>query len=935
MITIHVLAYGELFQQVLKAISSFMNQDSFLGLLRITAFIGIVMASVGYLKSRDPLVFVKWFFGYVLLVQVAIVPKTTVMIDDITSQTPAIVDNVPAVFAITASMMTSIGYGLAQSYDMLFAMPDDLQYTKTGMLFGSRLMLTSHDFRITDPVLKEEMANYFRSCVVGDIRLNRKYSTSELANSSDIWALTSANASPLRMTRVSQKLVTCQEAAKSNGEHSLKAKIDAEIKKVSGVLGMGLFGTAVGKTYDELFTTQFVSAAKYFQNLTDTSANVLMQTMVINGIDYGVSHYQAFTDSTAGVINHEFTKTQVQHRIAWDLAGRKAAWFLPVLHTLLSALLFGIFPLIIALSSIPSGSRILFGYLQFFLSLQFWPVLFAIINLGMTIYGQSQSSKYGGITMANLDKLDELHGDISGVSGYMMLFIPFLAKGFVSSLSEAFSGFATSMTGHLQGSAMSAAGEVASASFGLGQTSFYNTTANTVSANKHDTNWSNMHGMHTEQMGSGVLKTITGIGGAVFDVSPGMTKGAVNVTKSDAVSGSLNQAFEQSKAAAMNEGQHYQTALSSALNHMKQLSGIKGHDMRLGEGVSSADNAQVNKAISTITHTAAEVAERNGVSKEDALAHLTSGGINAHAEFKSDRSVLGGLLGLASGVSGGAGTQWKFDRSSTHQERAHEGFDINTSARESKDFNDALSVVQTFTSTHHLDTSNSEGASLLTQVGADLRDAQTASHNVDASLSHAQRISTAISYVASHSDQVTADLSQVLPAYVESRVGGDARDELYANTGDTPSIQKLQSYANEMITDNRDALIERYGNAHSDSSLNDFHHKNAHDIASHEGKLDGDFQRNGRHLDTQGHEQQLGVDPRAIHTLNSEVNNGIASTKDKTKTQGAGVKKTHEAQKNKVTDSSVDIKYQATNGVIPYHAVDRVLEAAHLKKEKK
>ena len=104
MITIHVLAYGELFQQVLKAISSFMNQDSFLGLLRITAFIGIVMASVGYLKSRDPLVFVKWFFGYVLLVQVAIVPKTTVMIDDITSQTPAIVDNVPAVFAITASM---------------------------------------------------------------------------------------------------------------------------------------------------------------------------------------------------------------------------------------------------------------------------------------------------------------------------------------------------------------------------------------------------------------------------------------------------------------------------------------------------------------------------------------------------------------------------------------------------------------------------------------------------------------------------------------------------------------------------------------------------------------------------------------------------------------------------------------------------------------
>lgn len=77
--------------------------------------------------------------------------------------------------------------------------------------------------------------------------------------------------------------------------------------------------------------------------------------------------------------------------------------------------------------------------------------------------------------MVNIEKIDELHADLSGVAGYLMLMIPFLAKGFVSNLSEAFSGLATSMTGHLQGSAMAVANDAASASFSLGQTSFYNT----------------------------------------------------------------------------------------------------------------------------------------------------------------------------------------------------------------------------------------------------------------------------------------------------------------------------------------------------------------------------------------------------------------------------------------------------------------------------
>ncbi|WP_419421446.1 conjugal transfer protein TraG N-terminal domain-containing protein (plasmid) [Legionella sp. D16C41] len=237
MITIHVLAGGELFQHVLNAISAFMKQDSFLGLLRITALMGIVMATVGFLKTRDPMAFARWFLGYVLFVNLVLLPKTSVLIDDISSQTPKLVGNVPVVFALSASLVTTIGYGMAQVYDALLTMPNDLQYTKTGALFGSRLISAATSFRIKDPVLKEEMNEYFRVCVVGDIRLNRKYSVGDLAQATDIWKLITAQASPLRMISVSGKQVTCLDASKPNGPYSLRKKLDAEIKKAYTFFG--------------------------------------------------------------------------------------------------------------------------------------------------------------------------------------------------------------------------------------------------------------------------------------------------------------------------------------------------------------------------------------------------------------------------------------------------------------------------------------------------------------------------------------------------------------------------------------------------------------------------------------------------------------------------------------------------------------------------
>jgi conjugal transfer mating pair stabilization protein TraG len=878
MITIHVLAGGELFQHVLNAVATFMKQDGFLGLLRITALIGIVMASVGFLKTHDPMAFARWFLGYVLFVNLVLLPKTSVLIDDISSQNPKLVDNVPVVFALSASLVTTIGYGLAQAYDALLTMPDDLQYTKTGALFGSRLIQASTSFRIKDPVLKEEMNEYFRVCVVGDIRINRKFSVGDLAHSTDIWNLITQKASPLRMISVNGKLITCQEASKSDGQFSLRKKLDAEIKKAYKFFGVNLFGKPKNTTYEALFSTHLKSAFDYYQGLTDTSSNIFLQSMMINAMGDGVAHYQAFTDATAGVVNQQFTKSQVQHRWSWEVLGQKALWILPITHTCLTLLLFGVFPLIITLTTLPGGIKILYGYMQFFMSLQFWPVLFAILNAGMTIYGASSSSEYGQFTMVNLDKIDELHADISGACGYLMMLIPFLSHGLVSNLGGAFSNLATSMMSHMQGSSMSVAGEAASASFGLGQTSFYNTTANNFSANKHDSNWTQMHGMNTEQLGSGVLKTITGSGDTVFDVSPGMTRSHIHIADSKTLTGSLNQAFEESRQTALNESQNYQSALSNFAHRAIALSNLQGHDMRLGNGVSASESGQYSKALSTINHIAEDVAHRTGMSKEDSLSHLTSGGWGANAGVNTRRSILGKFVNWATGFSAGADAHIKFDRSSNSSDRYHTGVDGAVSAREAHDFNNALNYVKNFAESHHFDDSHSKAAQLSNQLGADLRDAETSSQNYDASLSKAKRIHQAKQYVESESDQVTADLNQAFPAYVASKVGRETRDELFSKPGDMTSVHKLQELTSDFMHEKQEELVARYGNRHEDSSIQSFYQQNEQFIKLQAEPMANHFKKIQASLSEGANKEGIGIDKSAMNKLQQETRQHIKST---------------------------------------------------------
>lgn len=89
---------------------------------------------------------IGWVFS-LTLVSMLVVIRTPVQIIDYSNVAQVYeVDNVPIGLAIPASLTTRVGNALIQSYEMVFALPDSVTYSKTGMLFGSNLVAKSTDF---------------------------------------------------------------------------------------------------------------------------------------------------------------------------------------------------------------------------------------------------------------------------------------------------------------------------------------------------------------------------------------------------------------------------------------------------------------------------------------------------------------------------------------------------------------------------------------------------------------------------------------------------------------------------------------------------------------------------------------------------------------------------------------------------------------------
>lgn len=814
--TIYTIAGGAWFQDTLNGVASFLDSRAGDALIAMATAVSVIVGAATYIRTRNIMDLVKWAGFYVLVIAVLTGDKRSVQIIDLSEPARIYqVDNVPAGLAAPASMITRLGAGMAQVYDTIFARPDALTYSKTGMLFGAQLAAGSSDFRFSEPEIQRMFSDYVHNCVVGDIMLNNKYTIGDLMNADDPYALIFSRPSPLRgLYDKNRNFLTCEQAATrintDSGDIS-GANTSPFLQQILNTLH-GFTDQVFGQTngaQSALFTEMLGDSYNYFHRTSLTSTEIIRKNVIMNGLRSGLESFSALSGDTAGLVNVATQTSMAKMRLSQATSASIAANTLPVMYSVLLGMTIALFPVLIVLAVVSSLSwTIIKGYVYTIAYLQMWPILFSILNHAMNFYLQGKLSGTA-VTLANFDQIQNTYSDIGTTAGWLALSIPFIAYGMVKGLGQV-----VSQAGNYLGQTLQPASTQSSSQAIDGNWHYNNMTTGNVQGNKWDTNYSHREGHMTSQLESGAMKTLTTSGQSVYNTTEAISKLPVDI----ALGKTATSSWQQQQRDAMSEAQSLTYSLSQtsslAASQMSQWSQQRGNSDTTVAGSDTSTSSNLTKALNTILSIGNRYARDENVSLAEAVREAAtksqeaSAGGGLQVSFDTDRHILGKIGGLATGLKGSAEGHVKYAGRSgsshgtssdlTRQGGSSKGF----SAQELKDFRDAMDVVASSRVTDSGSHTDNESASLASQLSSTFSSLKSQASQYNDAVTRSHEYARLASYAENNSANINQNYSQEFVGYVTSQRPGEA-DQLLSDTA-SPEVRAererlVQAFVEERI----------------------------------------------------------------------------------------------------------------------------------------
>lgn len=781
---VYVLSGGEFLTAIFNGVAVLMGTTEWASMFRIAALMSVMVLFATYIRGHDPLEVLKFIAFFMFLTSVLIIPKRTVQIIDRSDATSVhTVANVPLGLAAPAKFITGIGTALTEGFETVFHTPDSATYSKTGMLFGANLVGTATDFSFRNGDLAELFTAYVRNCVVGDMLLNHKYSFQELMNSEDPYSLIFSKPSPLRGVMVPygntmanrEGFWTCQELATGVLQPQLTTDTqnggktwDYYVARLTGGKpnASSLFGTLLGDSYS------------YYYGGGSGASQIMRQTVVMNGLKQGIASTSAQNGDAAGLVNLASQSSYTKMRLSQATSTSIATTYLPLLNTVLLAMVIGLFPVIILLASIHTLTmEVLKGYIFTLIYLQAWGPMFAILNYAVSMYLTGKTGTLS-FSLSNLSVIQQTHADIGSIAGWLSLSIPFLAWGIVKGL-----GSAVSQAGNYLGTAMNSTASSESSRAGDGSWAFNNLQTDNVAGNKWDTNYASRSGMAMTQMGNGATATRTQSGASVYDTSGAISRLPTDIQLDrSAVSG-----FQRQRREAESQLQSLSNSLShsasTGTSQLSQWASQRGSSDSVSRGadnsVSANDAAAISKMQSAITRHARD----NNISQADSLRMAmeqsqnlsASAGVGAYAKFDSNRQFAGKILGFASGVSVGGDLHGKIDYNGQNGSSHGTSADMSNrtsstkdfSAQDLKDIRHGVDVVASHRTTDNSGHTDNASGSLLNQMAATFSDMRTQASQYSDTQNRSHEYAQMASFVENNSAAIRSNATQEFVEYAK------------------------------------------------------------------------------------------------------------------------------------------------------------------------
>ncbi|WP_306341934.1 conjugal transfer mating-pair stabilization protein TraG [Escherichia coli] len=801
---VYVIAGGEWLRNNLNAIAAFMSTRTWDSIEKIVLTLSVLVVAFMWVQRHNVMDLLGWVAVFVFVGLLVNVRTSVQIIDNSDLVRVHRVDNVPVGLATPLSLATSIGHAMVEGYEMIFAQPDSVTYSKTGMLFGAGLVSKSTDFLSRNPEITNIFQDYVQNCVMGDIYLNHKYSLEELMTSTDPYTLIFSKPSPLRqvpnnnynfLDKQLQKeaFITCQQAAVE-----LKRRLAVDSSqggKSWSYYARQLFGGRPDP--DLLFSQMLGDSYSYFYGSSQSASQIIRQNVTINALREGITGYAARNGDTASLVNLATTTSMEKQRLAHVSIGHVAMRTLPMTQTILTGIAIGVFPLIVLLAMFNKLTLVILRrYVIALMWLQTWPLLYAILNSAMTFYAKQSGTP---VVLSEISQIQLKYSDLASTAGYLSLMIPVLAGAIVKGLADGFSG----VYSHLASSAISptagAAGSVVDGNYSYG-----NMQTENVNGFSWSTNSTTSFGQMTYQTGSGATATQTRDGNMVMDSSGAMSRLPVGINATRQIAAAQQEMARDSMNRAESALHGFSSSIASAWNTLSQFGSNRGSSDSVTGGADNTMSAQDSMMASRMRSAVESYAKAHNISNDQATQELASRSTRASAGMYGDAHVQWGIkpkilnVGGGIGVRGGgrAGIDWEDNDSHTASSNSQSSHNArhDIDARATQDFKEASDYFTSRKVSESGSHTDNNADSRVDQLSAALNSAKQSYDQYTTNMTRSHEYAEMASRTESMSGQMSEDLSQQFAQYVMKHAPQDA-EAILTNTSSPDIAERRRAMA--------------------------------------------------------------------------------------------------------------------------------------------
>jgi len=806
---IWVVSSGGMITMGLNAVATVMENGGWKSTIWVAEMLGIAFCVMTYLRTHNMTAMFGWGLTFVLVTALLLTPKVTVVVNDLTApDTIGRVDNVPVGLAMPLYLATGVGYTLTTTYEDIFHFPDERSYTKTGMLFASKLMQDSFSIDSRNPVLAYNMGEYAKNCVVPDIMLNHKYSMQDVMESGDVQAQIFSNPSPLRAIywrdATGTMFMVCRDAAPR-----LKNLLSAESNNTGSTFMAHAVRMLPGNNAPQtVYAEQLAGSYEYFLGSSKSAQSIMMQNIAVAGLRRGLNSYVKGMNDTASMVDIASEQSLMKLRLSHAVSYTIATEVLPQLHTVLLLFCICIFPvMVLALYVREIAWSVIKSYLNFMGSLMLWPVMFAIFNFAVN-YSTQNSFHASGPTLSNMNRLMETSTTTAGIAGWLMLSIPFLAFRLFTGLGQGFASLSSSL-----GSALSSASAADSGAVASGNMSVGNVQLDNINGHKTDLNRAYREGNTSMQLGNSAMRTVTQDGQTVYDASGATSRLPVDLHLDRNLASAAQRSVRDSMAQTEMAAQGYNHSVQETGSQLKQFHEQYGNSysktLSASTGMSITDAERVNK----MQNVAQDYANRNHIGLNEAYSELEDKARNAsvntgarvQAGIDSSKSILAKPAEWITGASVKgdvhAGTELSARTGSTSQtsQGGQSGSDNSQtlSARESQDFSQGMDVLRNYSTTYNGQHVDNNASGLMNQISSGITTSDSKYAQYTASQSHTHEMQKMASETETLSAGARDNYTQQFVEWAQRRAPGNA-ETILTNTSD------------EGVQKQRDGLVQEF-----------------------------------------------------------------------------------------------------------------------------